>query len=124
MRYPRLKLLAFAALCLLPLGGALQVGLAAQFWLPALAYGVMSLVCAGLYRHDKRQAVQVGRRIPERLLHVAELLGGWPGALLAQQLWRHKTRKLSYQLPFWLIVLVHQVVWLDWLFLGQWRHIF
>ena len=124
MRYPRLKLLAFLALCLLPLGGALKVGFVGQFWLPALAYSVLSLVCAGLYWHDKRQALGQGRRTPEKLLHATELLGGWPGALVAQQVWRHKTRKLSYQLVFWLIVLVHQVVWVDWLFLGQWRHIF
>ena len=124
MRYPRLKLLAFLALCLLPLGGALKVGFVGQFWLPALAYGVLSLVCAGLYWHDKHQALGQGRRTPEKLLHATELLGGWPGALVAQQVWRHKTRKLSYQLVFWLIVLVHQVVWVDWLFLGQWRHIF
>jgi len=45
-------------------------------------------------------------------------LGGWPGALLAQQLFRHKTRKLSYQLLFWAIVLLHQVFWAAWLFFG------
>jgi len=45
------------------------------------------------------------------------LLGGWPGALLAQQRFRHKTRKLSYQAVFWLIVLLHQVFWIDLLFL-------
>lgn len=123
IRYPRLKLAVFILLCLLPLGGAVKAGVVGQFWLPALVYGLMSLVCAGLYWHDKRQAQVQGQRIAEKLLHLAELLGGWPGALVAQQLWRHKTRKLSYQLVFWLIVLVHQVVWLDWLFLGQWQHI-
>lgn len=123
MRYPRLKLLAFVALCLLPLGGALKTGLAGGNWVWALLYIVASLVCAGVYWHDKRQAQAGGQRIPEKLLHLSELLGGWPGALVAQQLWRHKTRKLSYQLVFWLIVLLHQVVWLDVLFLGQWRHI-
>ncbi|WP_147463771.1 DUF1294 domain-containing protein, partial [Pseudomonas amygdali] len=46
-------------------------------------------------------------------------LGGWPGALLAQQVFRHKTRKVSFQIVFWLIVLAHQVLWLDWLFLGK-----
>jgi hypothetical protein len=40
-------------------------------------------------------------RTPEKVLHASELLGGWPGALLAQQLFRHKTRKVSYQLVFW-----------------------
>jgi uncharacterized membrane protein YsdA (DUF1294 family) len=44
---------------------------------------------------------------------------GWlAGALLAQQVFRHKTRKVSFQLVFWLIVMLHQVFWIDRLFLG------
>ena len=46
-------------------------------------------------------------------MHITELLGGWPGALIAQQVFRHKTRKASFQTVFWLIVLVHQVFWFD-----------
>ena len=124
MRYPRLKLAALLVLCLLPVGGAVKTGLGTQVWLPLALYVLASLACAVLYRHDKRQASVQGQRIPEKVLHACELLGGWPGALVAQQLWRHKTRKLSYQVVFWLIVLVHQVLWIDYLFLGQWRHIF
>jgi uncharacterized membrane protein YsdA (DUF1294 family) len=53
-------------------------------------------------------------------LHLVELLGGWPGALVAQQCFRHKTRKLSYQMVVWLIVAAHQLVWIDGLLLdGQ-----
>ena len=53
-------------------------------------------------------------------LHEVEILGGWPGALLAQQLLRHKTKKTSYQVVFWLIVLMHQIYWVDQLgFSGQ-----
>ncbi len=52
-------------------------------------------------------------RIPEKQLHAVALLGGWPGALLAQQLLRHKTQKASFQGIFWLIVALHQVYWLD-----------
>ncbi|EPM70035.1 hypothetical protein A3SM_28103, partial [Pseudomonas syringae pv. actinidiae ICMP 18886] len=70
-------------------------------------------------RHDKRQAGNGGQRTPENVLHTVELLGGWPGALLAQQAFRHKTRKVSFQVVFWLIVLVHQALWIDWLFLGK-----
>jgi uncharacterized membrane protein YsdA (DUF1294 family) len=43
-----------------------------------------------------------------------ELVGGWPGALLAQQVFRHKTRKLSYQVVFWTIVVLHAVGWFLW----------
>lgn len=58
-------------------------------------------------------------------LHALELLGGWPGALLAQQLLRHKTKKTSYQVVFWLTILMHQVYWLDQLgFSGQlWQQV-
>ncbi|WP_153605141.1 DUF1294 domain-containing protein, partial [Pseudomonas aeruginosa] len=52
-------------------------------------------------------------------LHLFELLGGWPGALVAQQVFRHKTRKLSFQLVFWGIVLLHQSFWLDSLLGGR-----
>lgn len=124
MRWPRLKLLVLVVLCLLPVGGVLKEGIVGQFWVPALAYLLMSLLCAALYWHDKRQALVQGQRIPEKMLHLSELLGGWPGALVAQQVWRHKTRKISYLLVLWLIVLVHQVAWADYLFVGFWRHVF
>ena len=116
LRHARLKWLAFAIVCLLPLVGALQWGMARDNWWGLATYGLVSLVCFGLYGYDKRQARQQGQRTPEKLLHACELAGGWPGALLAQQVFRHKTRKLSYQWVFWVIVLTHQVFWADDLF--------
>lgn len=115
---PWSKLLVFAGLCLLPVGGTLQMLLSGQSWLPALAYPLASLVSFGLYWRDKQQARNQGWRTPEKVLHASELCGGWPGALLAQQLFRHKTRKLSFQLSFWAIVGVHQLFWIDHLLLG------
>jgi len=41
-------------------------------------------------------------------LHLLELLGGWPGAFLAQRRLRHKCSKRRYQFVFWLIVLAYQ----------------
>jgi len=87
-------------------------------WLPLAIYVAMSLLALFLYWRDKRQARAGGWRTPEKVLHAVELLGGWPGALIAQQVWRHKTRKVSFQLVFWLIVLLHQVFWIDRLLLG------
>ena len=72
-----------------------------------LTYLLMSLVCFVAYWRDKRFAVAGAQRIPESRLHLYELLGGWPGGLLAQRLIRHKNRKLAYQVKFWLIVVVH-----------------
>ncbi|MFH7617717.1 DUF1294 domain-containing protein, partial [Pseudomonas syringae group genomosp. 7] len=72
-----------------------------------------------LYRHDKGQAANGGQRTPANALHVTELQGGWPGALLAQQVVRHKTRKVSFQIVRWRIVLVHQAPGIAWLVLGK-----
>ena len=115
---PRLKLLVFAILCALPLYGSLVLWLRAASVIPLAAYGVVSVVAFFLYWSDKRKARADTWRTPENVLHAVELAGGWPGALLAQQMFRHKTRKVSFQLVFWLIVLAHQVFWIDQLFLG------
>lgn len=114
----RLKLLVFAVLCALPLYGALSLWLRGVSVIPLASYGVVSVLAFFLYWGDKRKARADTWRTPENILHAVELAGGWPGALLAQQVFRHKTRKVSFQLVFWLIVLLHQVFWIDQLFLG------
>ena len=113
----KIKLLALVVLCALPIGGSVSLLLSGGSRLPLLAYVVASVLAFGLYWYDKQQARAGQWRTPEKVLHGVELLGGWPGALVAQQMFRHKTRKLSYQVVFWLIVAAHQVVWIDVLFL-------
>jgi len=117
VRFLKLKLVAMALLCALPLYGVVSIGLRGGSWLPVLVYPVLSAIAFGLYGHDKSQARKQGPRTPEKLLHATELLGGWPGALVAQQAFRHKTRKVSYQMVFWLIVLMHELFWIDRLFM-------
>ena len=111
-----LKLVLFALLCLLPLAGSL---LRLGALLPLAIYAVASLLTFFLYWRDKHSALKDRWRTPETTLHFFELAGGWPGALVAQQVFRHKTRKLSYQLAFWLIVVLHQAFWIDLLFIGS-----
>jgi uncharacterized membrane protein YsdA (DUF1294 family) len=82
------------------------------------AYGVVSVLAFFMYWADKRKARADAWRTPENILHALELAGGWPGALIAQQVFRHKTRKVSFQILFWVIVALHQVFWIDQLFLG------
>ncbi len=66
-----------------------------------------SLVSFTAYGLDKRRAATGGRRIPERTLHALDLIGGWPGGWLGQRRFRHKTRKLSFQIAFWLTAAAH-----------------
>lgn len=113
-----------------PTGAPGRITLPAALWLalllvlPAYALGRLAgdidwwvllggpVVVSGFaffaYRSDKRAAEAGEWRIPEFTLHIFELLGGWPGAFLAQRQYRHKTAKLSFQLVFWLIVLAYE----------------
>jgi len=70
-----------------------------------LPYGAFSLIALAAYRTDKAAAQHRAWRTPEATLHLLAFLGGWPGALLAQRLYHHKTRKPSFQFVFWLTVL-------------------
>jgi uncharacterized membrane protein YsdA (DUF1294 family) len=79
--------------------------------LAAIVYISMSLVAAAVYAVDKRRAIRGAWRISEATLHLVELLGGWPGALVAQQVLRHKRQKRGYMLIFWFIVATHAVAW-------------
>jgi uncharacterized membrane protein YsdA (DUF1294 family)/cold shock CspA family protein len=51
----------------------------------AAAYLGMSAITFLAYALDKSAAQRQAQRTPESTLHVLSLLGGWPGALLAQQ---------------------------------------
>ena len=81
-----------------------------------LAYTVMSLVTFCCYGFDKHRARSGGWRIKESTLHGLELLGGWPGALLGQMVFRHRLRKLSFMLVFALIVALHLGLWVAFLY--------
>ena len=83
------------------------------FWY-ACGCAVGSVVTFCAYGIDKRAAAKGRRRIPERTLHSLELLCGWPGALLGQQVFRHKTRKVSFKLVLWVIIALH-LLGLGWL---------
>ena len=71
---------------------------------------VMSIVCFAAFGLDKRRAANVSRRISEQTFHILALLGGWPGVLLGQRQFRHKTKKLSFLIVFWCVVVFHVAV--------------
>lgn len=70
----------------------------------ALGYLVMSLICGLAYAGDKHAAQTGGWRTSEGTLLMLGLFGGWPGAIIAQQLFRHKTSKASFRAVFWVTV--------------------
>jgi len=106
------KAVMLASLCVLPLLGVLQLFGKGLWWILPL-YLLASLLSFVQYWLDKRSAQNGSRRTAENTLHLVELAGGWPGALIAQQTFRHKTRKASYQAVFWMIVAAHQIFWVD-----------
>ncbi|GIZ53946.1 DUF1294 domain-containing protein [Noviherbaspirillum aridicola] len=63
-----------------------------------------SAVTLVAYRLDKSAARSNRWRTRESTLHLFSLLGGWPGALIAQHSFRHKSSKLSFRQVFWLTV--------------------
>lgn len=97
-----------AALGLTALGVAVA---AALMGLIPLALGVIYVVMSGvtyvMYFFDKAAAGRGRQRTPENTLHLMALLGGWPGALMAQQVFRHKTVKQPFQGVFWFTVAVN-----------------
>lgn len=76
-------------------------------WLAIPIYVAASLLSFCVYAFDKSAAMNRRRRTREQTLHVLSLAGGWPGALIAQRLFHHKSKKLSFQAVFWLIVALH-----------------
>ncbi|MFI4896929.1 MAG: DUF1294 domain-containing protein [Phycisphaerales bacterium JB059] len=79
--------------------------------LVACVYALMSLVTFAAFARDKRAAKRGRRRTPERTLHALELACGWPGALLALRLLRHKSAKRPYRVVLLIIISLHLLLW-------------
>lgn len=75
--------------------------------LVAVWYLIFSLIAFGTYAIDKSIAQRDGWRIAENTLHLLSLFGGWPGALVAQRAFRHKIRKASFLVGFWVTVVLN-----------------
>ena len=92
-------------------GFAVLFVVVAVLWQPPLvlaaAYLAASLVAFLAYAIDKSAARRGAWRTSEGTLHLLAVVGGWPGALLAQQLLRHKSTKAEFRTVFWGTVLLN-----------------
>ncbi|MBM9613427.1 cold shock and DUF1294 domain-containing protein [Desulfobulbus rhabdoformis] len=70
-------------------------------------YAAMSLITFFVYGKDKYAAQNGQWRISESGLHTLSLLGGWPGARLAQSFLRHKSSKGSFLFIYWITVVLN-----------------
>jgi len=99
----------------------LLAGLSYSYWfeytpaLLGLIYLLASVSSYYLYAKDKRAARKGMWRVPENTLHLSALVGGWPGSIIGQQKLRHKTKKNSFRVFFFITLLVN-------LGLLCWRH--
>ena len=100
-------------------------------WIALLAWGVwtrqlppwgwtlgallaVNLLTFWVYAADKNAARHGRWRVPEKHLHLLSLLGGWPGAWLAQQAMRHKSSKRAFRGVYWLTVVLHCAALIAW----------
>ena len=88
----------------------IAAALAALDFIPNLLLGLYlgaSLLAYIMYAWDKSAARRNQRRTPEMTLHWLAIIGGWPGALFAQQHLRHKSKKQPFRTVFWLTVILN-----------------
>jgi len=71
------------------------------------AYLSLSIVTFLAYWFDKSKAQRGAWRTQESTLHMFSLLGGWPGAAIAQQVLRHKSQKREFRTSFWFTVVIN-----------------
>jgi uncharacterized membrane protein YsdA (DUF1294 family) len=77
-------------------------------WALAVYLG-LSLITFAVYAWDKSSARRGGWRVSEAKLHILSLVGGWPGALCAQQVLRHKSSKQPFRRVFWTTVFINLI---------------
>ncbi len=70
-------------------------------------YLVLSIVTFIVYAMDKSAAQNNRWRTKESTLHLLSLVGGWPGALIAQKALRHKSTKQEFRTIFWVTVITN-----------------
>ena len=64
-------------------------------------YLYISILTLLIYGIDKLLAKMKWKRVPERWFHTLSLIGGFPGAFLGMNIFKHKTNKPKFR---WMIL--------------------
>ncbi|MFN4023622.1 MAG: DUF1294 domain-containing protein [Hyphomonas sp.] len=104
------RLLVIPAFAFIALAVASTVYVSPNWW---IVYGVASLACFAGYGLDKRAAENRNWRISETILLLVGLVGGWPGAIVAQEVFRHKTKKIAFRTLFWMSVAINMAAFVQ-----------
>lgn len=101
-----------ASLFIVVLGSLFLIG-KLEYWIPAL-YSALSFITFLTYWLDKSASQNGQWRTSENSLHLLALIGGWPGAMIAQQTLRHKTKKQPFRSIYWLTIILNisGLIWL------------
>jgi uncharacterized membrane protein YsdA (DUF1294 family)/cold shock CspA family protein len=70
-------------------------------------YTIMSVLAFIMYAKDKNAAERDKWRTPESTLHAISFVGGWPGAGISQSFLRHKSKKVSFRVTYWITVIAN-----------------
>jgi len=97
--------LSFSFLFLVLLGSSVFFGRLPM--IVFIIYAAMSVIAFTAYGLDKSAAKKDRWRTPEKTLQIMGLLCGWPGALAGQKFFRHKSKKTSFQIVFWISVIMN-----------------
>ena len=81
-------------------------------------YGLIgcNLLSFIFYGMDKLAAIKQWQRTPEKHFYVLALCGGWPGSILGQITFNHKTTKPSFRRWFYIMSITNTVLVMYYLF--------
>ena len=81
--------------------------------LPVSVFGLYmfaSAIAFVIYRHEKAMATSHPWKISDSALHLCSLVGGWPGAALADKMVHHEPQKMSFRVIYWSTVVLNSFV--------------
>jgi len=72
-----------------------------------IAINIITFVAYGLDKYYARNSLW---RIPEGILLLLTLCGGGIAGFAARRFFRHKTKKLSFVIKFWIMIIIQVIV--------------